>query len=136
MLSERNTNLFKRDSENVINGPEGYQDSGSLPNRGNSLQENEVRNIDNGNNPTRRDGLVKSIEILSGELNARLSQEMDSQVRHKHKSLAFSLASNDRVIPEIRSIIRHLPLDQNGKRNKISISISRFPKWLLLINVN
>ena len=96
---------------------------GKSENSENSYQDNEVRDIDNKNSPTRRDELVESIEILSGELNARLSQEMDSLMSMMQTQITrtFSSASNDRVIPENRIIIRNLQLDQNGTRTGTSV---------------
>ena len=78
MLGNWNWNSLERDLDNVINCPDRHQDFESLPNRGSSSQEIEIRNIDMRNSPFRQNGLEESVEILSSEMNAILSQEMDS----------------------------------------------------------
>ena len=49
-------------------------------------------------------------------MNARLSQEMNSQMRVMQTQInrAISSGINNRVIPEIQNKIGSLPLDQNG----------------------
>ena len=69
-----NSNSLERDLDNVMKCPNRHQDFESIPNRGSSSQENEIRDIDIGIGPVRPDGLAESIEILSSEKNARLSQ--------------------------------------------------------------
>ena len=63
----------------------------------------------------RQDGLAESIEILSNELIARLSQEMDSlmNLMQTQNYRAISSAINDILLPEIQNIMSSLPLDQN-----------------------
>ena len=63
----------------------------------------------------RQDGLAESIEILSNEMNARLSQEMDSLMNLMQTQIirAISSAIDDRVLPGIHNIMSSLPLDQN-----------------------
>ena len=78
MLGDGNTNSIERELDNVINCLDRHQDFESLRKRGSSSQEKEIRNFDNRNRPVRQDGLAGSIEILSSEMKARLSQEMDS----------------------------------------------------------
>ena len=64
--------------DNGIYGRDKHQDTASLPNRENFSQVIEIRNIHNRNGPACLDGLAVSVEILSGEMTARLSQEKDS----------------------------------------------------------
>ena len=102
MLKERNSNSLERELDNVLNRREGHQDSASVPNREGSFQENEIRNRYNGNDTTFRDRLTESIDISSGEMNARLSQEIDSLMETIQTQInrMFISAINDRVLPE------------------------------------
>ena len=52
---------WETELEGDINGPGGHQDSELLPNRCSSSQENEIRDIDNENDPVRTDRLAESI---------------------------------------------------------------------------
>ena len=54
-----------------------------FPNRENSSLENEIRDISNRNEPVREGRLIESINMLSGEMNARMfrgRQKMSSHV--------------------------------------------------------
>ena len=73
MLGERNSKSFEREPNKVTNDPSLCQVK--LISR---ININIIMNIENRNRPTRHVGLAESIEMLSGEFNARLSQEMDS----------------------------------------------------------
>ena len=66
------------------------------------------------NAPVGHDGLGESIEILSSEMNARLSQEMESLLNLMQTQInrAISSAENDSVLSEIQNMC-NLPLDQN-----------------------
>ena len=75
-MRKGNSNSLGRELDNVLNGPECPQDSESVPHRKNCSQENEIRDIYSGNDTAGRDRLTDSFEILSGEMSARLSQEM------------------------------------------------------------
>ena len=79
MLGEGNSNSIETELDNVMNGPARHQDSESLLNRENSSRKNEIINFFNRNVPIRYDVLGESSEILFGEMNAGLSQEMYSQ---------------------------------------------------------
>ena len=84
-----------------------------MPNRESSSQENENRDIEN------RNGLVrqkKTFRVLSDEMNARFTREMDSTMDliQSQISRAISSAINDRVIPEIQSIMGILLLNRDG----------------------
>ena len=53
MLGEGNSNSIERELDSLINVPERVQDFQSFPNRENSSQENEIRDIDSRNEPVR-----------------------------------------------------------------------------------
>ena len=76
MLGEGNSNSIERELDSFNTVPEGQQDFQSFPNRENSSQENEIRDLDSRNEPVREGRLIKSINRLSGEMNARMSREM------------------------------------------------------------
>ena len=77
MVGEGNSNSIERELDSIIIGPEGKQNLQSLPNRKNSSQKNETRDIENRNGSARQKGLSEPINILSDEKNARFSREMD-----------------------------------------------------------
>ena len=68
-----------------------------LPTRVNSSQENKISDIDKGNCPTRRGGLIESIKILSVEMNANLSQEIVSLMSMMQTQVIIT-AKIDKVI--------------------------------------
>ena len=78
MLGEGNSNSIERELDSLINVPEGPQDFQSFPNRDSSSQENEIRDIDSRNEPVKESRLIESINMLSGEMNARMSREMEA----------------------------------------------------------
>ena len=116
MLSEGNSNSIERELDSLINVPEGPQDFRSFPNRENSSQENEIRDIDNRNEPVRERRLIESINMLSGEMNARMSREMETMMdlMQSQISSAISSAISERIIPEIQNMVENLPLSQPG----------------------
>ena len=77
---------------------------------GNSLQENKVREFSDESTIPRQDKLLESVEIFSNEINMRLSEAMDSlmSVMHSQINRAMNSATNDRIIPEIQSIMGSL----------------------------
>ena len=77
MLGDGNSNSIERELDSLINAPDRQQDFQSFPNRENSSQENEIRDIDNRNEPIGEGRLIESINTLSGEMNARMSREYD-----------------------------------------------------------
>ena len=101
MLGERNSNSIERELDSLINVPEGQQDFQSFPNRENSSQENEIRDIDSRNEPVRESRLVESINTLSGEMQSQISR-------------AISSAISERIIPEIQNMVENLPLGRHG----------------------
>ena len=114
MLGEGNSNSIKRELDSLINVPERQQDFQSFPNRGS--QENEIRDIDSRNEPVRESRLVESINMLSGEMNARMSREMEAMMdlMQSQISRAISSAIRERIIPEIQNMVENLPLSQHG----------------------
>ena len=115
MLGERNSNSIERELDSLINAPEGQQDFQSFPNRENSSQENEIRNIDSRNEPVRESRLMESINMLSGEMNARMPREMEAMMdlMQSQISRAISSAISKRIIPEIQNMVENLPLNQH-----------------------
>ena len=83
MLGNWNSNSLERELDNVITCADRHQEFESLHNRGSSSQDNEIRDLDSRNGPVWQDGLAESIEILSSEKNARISQQMDSLINLK-----------------------------------------------------
>ena len=65
MLGDGNSNSIERELDNVMNRPGRLQNFFSLPNKGSSSQENEIRNIEIINGPIRQNEIAESIEILS-----------------------------------------------------------------------
>ena len=61
MLGEGNSNSIERELDSLINVPEGPQEFQSFPNRGNSSQENEIRDIDSRIEPVRESRLIESV---------------------------------------------------------------------------
>ena len=66
--------------------------------------------------PNRQEVLAESIEILSSEMNTRLSQEMDSLMNLMQTQInrAISSAINDRVLHDIQSIMGNLGLTKTA----------------------
>ena len=116
MLGEGNSNSIERELDSLINVPERQQDFQSFPNRENSSQEDEIRDIDSRNVPVRESRLVESINMLSGEMNARMSREMEAMMdlMQSQISRAISSAIRERIIPEIQNMVENLPLSQHG----------------------
>ena len=106
VLGGDNSNSIERELDSIINVPEGHQDPQSLPNRESSFQENEIRDIENRNGSVRQEGLSESNNILSDEMNASFSREMDSMMDLIQSQInrVISSAINDsysrRVTPE------------------------------------
>ena len=116
MLDEGNSNSIERELDSLISVPERQQDFQSFPNRQNSSQENEIRDIDSRNEPVTESRLVESINMLSGEMNARMSHEMEAMMdlMQSQISSAISSAISERIIPEIQNMVENLPLSQRG----------------------
>ena len=116
MLDEGNSNSIERELDSLINVPEGQHDFQSFPNRENSSQEYEIRDIDSENVPVRESRLMESIIKLSGEMNARMQSEMETMMdlMHTQNGRAISSAISERFIPEIQNLVENLPLSQHG----------------------
>ena len=116
MLGERNSNSIERELDSLITVPEGQRDFQPFPNRENSSQENEIRDIDSRNEPVRESRLIESINTLSGEMNARMSREMEAMMDLMQSQItrAISSAISERIIPEIQKMVENLPLGQHG----------------------
>ena len=80
MLGYRNSNSIERELDSLIIVPEGQQDFPSFPTRENSSQENEIRDISNRNEPVKEGRLMESLNMLSEEMNTRMSQEMETMM--------------------------------------------------------
>ena len=116
MLGEGNSNSIERELDSLIIVPERQQEFQSFPNRENSSQKNEIRDIDSRKEPVIEGRLIESINMLSGEMNARMSREMEAMMdlMHSQISRAISSAISERVIPEIQNMVENLPLSQHG----------------------
>ena len=104
MLGEGKSNSIERELDSLNNVPERQQDFQSFPNRDVSSLENEIRDIDSRNEPVRESRLMESINMFSGEVNAKMSQEMETMmdVMHTQISRAISSAISERIIPYVR----------------------------------
>ena len=116
MLGDENTNSIERKFDSPINVPDTPQDFQSFPNRENSSRENEIRDIDNRNEPVREGRLIESINILSGEMNARMSREMETMMdlMDTQTSRVINSAISERINPEIQNMVGILPLSHYG----------------------
>ena len=87
--------MIKRELENVTKVPKVSGDSETL---------------------SHQDMFLESMEMVSGEINVRLSQEMDSLLSmiHTQTNRAISSAISVRVIPEHQIINGTLSLGQNA----------------------
>ena len=124
MLGDGNSNSIERDLDALINVPDGRRDYRSFPNRENSSQENEIRDIDSRNEPVRESRLIESINTLSGEINARMSREMETMMDLMQTQItrAISSAISERIIPEIQNMVENLPLGQHGVEPGMSLN--------------
>ena len=77
---------------------------------------NIVRNGGTRNKDFRSHKLLESMKILPGEMNLRLSQELNSLMKFMQMQLnrAISPAINDEVIPTIQSLVESLPMRENN----------------------
>ena len=116
MLGDGNSNSIERELDSLINAPDRQQDFQSFPNRENSSQENAIRDIDNRNEPIGEGRLIESINTLSGEMNARMSREMESMMDFMQTQIirAINSAISERIIPEIQNMMGSSTLVQQG----------------------
>ena len=127
MLGDGNSNSIERELDSLINVPDGRRDYGPFPNRENSSQENEIRDINNQNEPVREERLVESINTLSSEMNARMSREMETMMDFMQNQIsrAINCAISERIIPEIQNMVGNLPLNQHGVEPPTSFDENR-----------
>ena len=116
ILGDGNSSCLERELDSLINVPDGQRDYRSFPNRENSSQENEIRDISNRNDPVREERLIESIKTLSGEMNARVSRELETMMDFMQNQIsrAINCAFSERIIPEMQNIVENLPLNQQG----------------------
>ena len=116
MLGGGNSSFVERELDSLIKVPERQQDFQSFPNRENSSEENEIRDIDSRNEPVREGRLMESINMLSKEMNARMFREIEMMIdlMHTQISRAIGSAMSERIIPEIQNMVESLPLNQHG----------------------
>ena len=116
MLGDGNSNSIERELDSLINVPGRSHDFQYFPNRENLSQENEIRDIDNRNEPVGEGRLIASINILSGEMNARMSREMETMMDFMHTQISRSINSaiSERIIPELQNMVGNLPLSHYG----------------------
>ena len=116
MLGDGNSNCKEKELDSLINAPERQQDFHSFTNRDNSSQENEIRDISNRNEPVREERLIQSINILSGEMNARKSRKIETWMdfMQTQTNRAISCAISERIIPEKQNMVENLPLYRHG----------------------
>ena len=79
MLGVEKINSFESELANTINGSGSHNDTKAFSHpRGDSSQENEIRNINAENEIHKHDDrLLESMEIFSNLINIRLFEEMD-----------------------------------------------------------
>ena len=116
MLGDGNSNSIERELDGLIMDPDRPQDFQSFSNRENSSLENEIRDINSRNEPVREGRLIESINMLSGEMNARMSREMEAMMDliQNQISRAINSAISERILPEIQNMVGNLPLGQHG----------------------
>ena len=124
MLGDGNSNSIERELDSLINAPDRQQDFQSFPNRENSSQENEIRDIDNRNEPIGENRLIESINTLSGEMNARMSREKESMMDFMQTQIsrAINSAISERIIPEIQNMMGSSTLVQQGVEPSSSLN--------------
>ena len=116
MLGDGNSNCIERELDSLVNAPDRQQDFQSFPNGENSSQENEIRDIDNRNEPIGEGRLIESINTLSGEMNARMSREMESMMDFMQTQIsrAINSAISERILPEIQNMMGSSTLVQQS----------------------
>ena len=122
-----NSNSIERKLEIVINHSLGQGDTEATLTYKIPSQQIENRNIDCRIETTRSDRHLQSMEILSEELNLRLSQVTDSimNILQVQITRAINSAINDEVIPEIQKAMGTL---SSGQRDTESGSLPKTRK--------
>ena len=64
------------------------------------------------NEPVRKETLIESINKLSGDMNARMSREMETTMNYMQtqSNKAINCALSERIIPEIKNMVENLPV--------------------------
>ena len=111
LLANENVNPIERELANTINGSisnKGVESDWHF--RGNSSNENEVRDFSHGTTIPRQDCNLESMKIFSNEIILRLSQEMVAMMSMMHSQINRSISStiSERVIPESQNIMNSM----------------------------
>ena len=114
MLGGINSNSIERKLKIVINNSLGQGDTKAILTYKIPSQQIENRNIGCRIETTRSDGHLESMEMLSEELNLRLSQVTDSLMNILRVQITRTINSaiNNRVIPELRNAMGTLSSGQ------------------------
>ena len=123
MLGGINSNYIEKKFEIVLNHSLGQGDTEAILTYKIPSQQNENRNIGCRIETTRSDRHLESMELLSEEMNLRLSQVTDSLMNFLHVQItrAINSAINDEIVPEIQNIMGTL---SSGQRDTESGSSS------------
>ena len=87
---------------------------------------------------------MEPINILSGEINARMSREMDTMMDFMQTQIsrALSCAISERITPEMQNMVENLPSNHDGVEKKWFSHLYRKPAscnnliWSLLCVIN
>ena len=107
MLGGINSNYIEKKFEIVLNHSLGQADTEAILTYKIPSQQIENRNIGCRIETTRSDRHLESMELLSEELNIRLSQVTDSLMNFLQVQItrAINSAINDKMVPEIQNIM-------------------------------
>ena len=114
MLGGINSNYIEKKFEIVLNHSLGRGDPEAILTYKIPSQQIENRNIGCRIETTRSDRHLESMELLSEELNLRLSQVTDSLMNFLQVQItrAINSAINDKMVPEIQNIMGTLSSGQ------------------------
>ena len=122
MLGTGEYKKIKRDIDqltgfsNMLNRDEN-EEGHSL--RGNSSQDNEIRNMpENRNDPN----FTRDLDMLTGEINLRISQEIGSLINGMNSQIenAISSAISERIIPQMQGVVEAVLRRQLGGVSSMS----------------
>ena len=115
MLGISENELADHISENMTHGSNSLQSNRNGTNsarRDNSSQENEFLNVDVGNyqNLNGRVNRDANLDFLSGEMNNRISRELDNFMGTVNSQIqrAVEEAITSQILPQIRSSLRNI----------------------------
>ena len=110
LLGTDQYNQIERDLEQMTNFSNDFgrnENRENTPTRETSSQENEIRNM-----PSNRGErtLPDNMEILTGEMNFRISQEMNSIINGMNSQIerAISSAISERIIPQMQNVVENV----------------------------